>query len=306
VSDLNTFSKPEQQSTRPLDIGEVVHSALKMAENQLRHRAKIIKKSSDVPAVEAVEANLAQVFLNLLVNAAQALPEGAADRNEVVVATSFDPVSSRVVVEISDTGPGIPDELKGRVFDPFFSTKGQEEGMGLGLFICRNIVRDHGGDISFESTPGVGTTFRVEFDAAHGQAEPSREFESPVIADGVIGRALIIDDEAGICRTIERVLADSYRTVSVNSGREALELLARDSSFAVIICDLLMPHISGVEVYEYISTHHPRLDERLVFITGGTFTDLTNEFVASSARPILLKPFDLKEFREVVDSVAQS
>jgi PAS domain S-box-containing protein len=306
VSDLSTFSKPDQQSTRPLDVGEVLRSALKMAENQLRHRARIIRDFSEVPAVTASEANLAQVFLNLLVNAAQAIPEGVADENEVAVTTSVDGAGSKVVVEISDTGPGVPEELRGRIFDPFFSTKGQDEGMGLGLFICRNIVRDHGGDISFESIPDVGTTFRVELPAVEARAEPSREFQSPVIKDGLIGRALIIDDEVGVCRTIERVLAGSYRTTSVNSGREALELLGRDQSFAVIICDLLMPDISGVEVNEHLSKHYPRLEERMVFITGGTFTERTNDLVASTSRPIMLKPFNIKEFREVVDSVAQS
>ncbi|QDG49650.1 PAS domain S-box protein [Persicimonas caeni] len=303
VADLGTFSAPETKLVGPLDVCELMQSALKMADNHLRHRAKLVTRFDEVPAVEANEANLAQVFLNLVVNAAQAIPEGAVDQNEVRVTIRYDEAADQVVVEVADTGEGIADAVKTRIFDPFFSTKGQDEGMGLGLFICRNIVRDHDGEIGFETTPGQGSIFRVLLPASTRQADPSREFETPVSTEGYLGRALIIDDEPGVCRTVARVLGSGFEPVAVHSGREALDLLERDTSFEVVICDLLMPDVSGVEVYEHIRDHVPALEQRMVFVTGGTFTQRSNDFVRTTDRPVILKPFDIKEFREVVAGV---
>ncbi len=303
VSDLSTFSKSDQNARRPIDVREVLESAMRMADNQLRHRARLATDLADVPAVEANEANLAQVFLNLLVNAAQSIPEGAAEDNEVAVALSHDTSTGRVAIEIRDTGVGIPEEVQARVFDPFFSTKGQDEGMGLGLSICRNIIRDHAGEISFASEPGRGTTFRVELPAVAKRAEVSQEFRSPFIAAGLSGRVLIIDDEPRVCRTLERMLRASYETTTVNSGREALDLLEHDRRFDVIVCDLLMPDVTGVDIYETMTARYPLLAERTVFITGGTFTETTSAFVRRTDRPVVLKPFDITDFREVIDSV---
>lgn len=304
VADLGSFSETNDKERGPVDLGELMRSVLKMAQNHLRHRAQLVTNFEAVPTIEANGSNLAQVFLNLVVNAAQAIPEGAVDQNEVRVLLRYDAEQCSAIVEVSDTGTGIEEGIKPRVFDPFFSTKCQGEGMGLGLFICRNIVREYDGEIDFESKPGEGTTFRVQFPAIVTQSGTSREIRSPSPHDGFVGRALIIDDEAGVCRTIERLLRGSYDTASVNSGREALELLEHDSDFDVIICDLLMPDVSGVEVYEHLRSHLPRLEARTVFVTGGTFTERTNDFVDTTHRPVVLKPFDILEFWKVVDEVA--
>jgi PAS domain S-box-containing protein len=304
VADLSTFSASHEAESEPLDVEQILESTIKMAENQLRHRATLVRDYEEVPAVKGVESNLAQVFLNLLVNAAQAIPEGAVEDNEIRVSIHSAESEDAVVISITDTGSGIPEAVQARVFDPFFSTKSPDQGMGLGLSICRNLIHAQGGSIDFTTCDAEGTTFRVELPAVHKTASASQEFQPPRPSGEFSGRALVIDDEPQLGKTIQRALGQAYDTTIVTSGRRALEVLADDKEFAVIICDLLMPDVSGVDVFEQMQSLHPQLVERMVFITGGTFTEVTREFAETCQRPVLLKPFDVQALRELVDEVA--
>ena len=152
-----------------LDVREVLGSALKLVSSQLRHRARVTQDFQDVPPVKACEARLVQVFLNLLVNAAQALPEDRAEENEVRITTALD-LDGRVRVEVSDTGAGMRPEVIERVFEPFFTTKPIGMGTGLGLPICRNIVETHGGSISVHSELGKGSTIRITLPAVRNES----------------------------------------------------------------------------------------------------------------------------------------
>ncbi|MFP4600788.1 MAG: ATP-binding protein, partial [Persicimonas sp.] len=304
VSDLSTFSTTDRGEAQPLDIQNVVESCIRMSENHIRHRARLVRDFHIVPAVHGVESSLAQVFLNLLINAAQSIDEGDVESNEVRVSIRLADAGETVVVEVSDTGGGIPKDVRKRIFEPFFTTKDKQEGMGMGLAICRKLVRSHGGNIYFESSQGQGTTFTVELPADPKEAEASNQFQRPVFAHDQKGRALVIDDEQQVGRTIRRMLIDSYDSVMLTSGRQALELLEEDRDFAVIVCDLLMPDGSGVEMYAEMKRRFPELVERMVFVTGGTFTEATREFVEACEQPIVPKPFDMSEFRAVVDETA--
>ncbi len=172
VQDLKSFSRGNTDRKVPVDVRRVLDSTLEIAANEIRHRAELVRDFRDVPPVLADASRLGQVFLNLLVNAAQAMIEGDASRQELRVATSTD-AAGRAVIEIADTGAGIAPENLERIFDPFFTTKPVGVGTGLGLSICRTIVTALGGDITVESERGRGTTFRVVLPAA----------SSPVIAD---------------------------------------------------------------------------------------------------------------------------
>lgn len=306
VSDLSTFSTSGDGEVMPLDVREIARSSLKMAENQLRHRARISTSFERVPAVEVNESNMAQVILNLLINAAQAIPEGAVDENQIDIVIRYDESGDRVLIEVSDTGEGIPADIRPRIFDPFFSTKGDtEDGMGLGLSICRNIVQAHDGELTFETEAGEGTTFRISLPPVMASPEESGIFESPVLSVEQRGRVLIVDDEAGVRRTIERVLRDKYEVDTAESGRAALDAIAEAGGYSLIICDLLMPEVSGVELYETLERRYPELVDRVVFITGGTFTEATREFVERVDQPVVEKPFDITEFRDIADTVVR-
>jgi PAS domain S-box-containing protein len=183
VRGLKTLSHFDEEHRVALDVRQVLDGAIDIAFNEVRHRARLVKDYRAAPAVLADEAKLAQVFLNLIVNAAQALPEGQADRHEIRVATGRDP-AGRALVEVHDTGPGMTQEVLDRVFDPFFTTKPIGLGTGLGLSICHGIVSALGGEITVESEPGKGTVFRVFLPAAQlGAPEPEEPNAAAVTPD---------------------------------------------------------------------------------------------------------------------------
>ncbi|KQW02889.1 PAS domain-containing sensor histidine kinase [Rhizobacter sp. Root1221] len=167
VKDLKIFSRAEEDRLTAVDVHQVLESTLRMAWTEIRHRARLVKTYGKVPCVDANESRLGQVFLNLIVNAAQAIPEGHANANEIRVVTGTDAIG-RAVVEVRDTGPGMTTETLKMLFTPFFSTKPTGVGTGLGLTMCQRIVNGLGGEIAVESQPGSGTTFKVILPAARG------------------------------------------------------------------------------------------------------------------------------------------
>ncbi|MGA3124092.1 MAG: ATP-binding protein, partial [Polyangiaceae bacterium] len=161
VRGLKAFSRQDDHRAEPTDVRVVLDRAIDMADNTIRHRARLVRSVSNVPLVFANELRLNQVFVNLLLNAAQAIPEGHRDSNEIRVRAWFEERNSAVIVEVEDTGTGMTPDVRARIFEPFFTTKPIGTGTGLGLSICYGIVHGLGGTIDVESRPGDGTTFRV-------------------------------------------------------------------------------------------------------------------------------------------------
>jgi signal transduction histidine kinase len=165
VQDLKTLSRQEDESTGPVDLAAVVRGAARMASHELRSRARLVEDCAQVPPVLGNATRLGQVFLNLIVNAAHAMPQGREHENEIRVRARLE-ATGRVTVEVADTGCGIPQENLERIFDPFFTTKPVGEGTGLGLAVCHSIITSHGGTLTVESVVGRGTTFRITLPAA--------------------------------------------------------------------------------------------------------------------------------------------
>ena len=297
VQDVRTFSRPDEGTSGLVDVRVILESSINMARNEIRHRARLIKEYTDVPGVEANESKLGQVFLNLLVNAAQALPVGEAKNNEIRVRTYASPYGD-AVVEIQDTGPGIPKEIVDRVFEPFFTTKPAGVGTGLGLAICRNIVAAVGGDVSVVSAES-GSTFRVTLPPAAEFRQRQDSTSPPARRRAYRARVLIVDDEPAVARAIRRDLAKQHEVTIVNSGRQAVELLLEDGEFDIVFCDLMMPDITGMDVFERVRSAGGDLTERFVFMTGGAFTQQAREFLASVDNICLDKPFQPDEIREL-------
>jgi signal transduction histidine kinase/CheY-like chemotaxis protein len=293
VRDLKLFSRSEEPSRAVVDLRSVLERVLRIADNEIRHRATLSLDFGPVPRVDANDSQVGQVFLNLLVNAAQSIPEGAADRNQIRVVTRTDP-EGRAVIEIHDTGVGIADAIKPRIFAPFFTTKGDGAGTGLGLSICHGIVTAHGGQIELDSVEGRGSVFRVLLPAS--TAEPAAAFRSrspepPRALLRPSGRFLAVDDEIGILSIYRRLLG-ADQCVTCSSGADALALLRRGERFDAILCDLMMPQTSGMDVHDELIRTAPDLAARMVFVTGGAFTDRARQFLALETNPVLDKPFD--------------
>jgi signal transduction histidine kinase len=299
VRDLRVFSRPEEDRREAVEVQKVLESSIRMARNELRHRAKVIRQFGAVPLVEANEARLGQVFLNLLVNAAQAIPEGQTDRNSITITTAL--ADEMVVVDIADTGGGIPPEVLPRIFDVFFTTKPIGVGTGLGLAICHRILTAMNGRIEVKSVVGEGTTFRV----ALTRARSRRTVEMPAVRAiapeaGRIAAVLVIEDEPALGRVLQRLLAP-HRVVVVTRAREALERLAAGAKFDLILCDLMMPEMTGMDFHAELARTSPEIAARVVFMSGGAFTQGAREFLETAPNLRIDKPIDTVRLRRLVE-----
>ncbi|MBI2892566.1 MAG: PAS domain S-box protein [Deltaproteobacteria bacterium] len=302
VRDLGTFSRSDATMARPIDVRPVVESAVRMVANELRHQARLVLELGAVPLVVADEARLGQVFVNLLVNAAQALAAAEPSREKAVRVTTRTDTGGRAVVEVADTGPGIAPGVVGRIFDPFFTTKSVGKGTGLGLSICHGIVKALGGEISVESEVGLGTTFRVTLPAAPEGSRATVPPPPPPPSAPRRGRILVVDDEPLIGTCLERLLGSEHDVVVASSAREALGTITGPVSFDVILCDLMMPEMTGMDLYEELSRSHPGQLERIIFLTGGAFTERAESFLEEVPNTRVQKPFDLASLRALISA----
>ncbi|WP_373047056.1 ATP-binding protein [Vulgatibacter sp.] len=304
VQDLKTFSRSDEGECQgPLDVREVLAASLSIARQELKHRALLEQELGPTPPVVANDGRLGQVFLNLLVNAAQAIPEGNAGEQRIRVVTRTAP-SGRAVIEVHDTGAGIPEAIRERIFDPFFTTKPAGLGTGLGLSICRNLVAQMGGRLSFTSEVGRGTTFVVELPPAAAEAPeagPPAPAPAAARAPGGGSRILVIDDEPLICNAVQRSLGSRHEVHVARDGREALERLRAGEPFDLLLCDLMMPEVTGMEIHEELARSHPALLARTAFLTGGAFTERARAFLDETTVPVLHKPFSASALREFVE-----
>jgi PAS domain S-box-containing protein len=295
VRDLQALTRVPEERVAKVDLRAAIERCLEIADHQIRHRARVINELEDIPAVRGSEGRIVQLFLNLLVNAAQAIPVGSADSQWIKLKTSTR--DTNVIVAISDSGVGIAEDALGRIFDPFYTTKPVGEGTGLGLAICRSIVTAMGGEIEVESTPGKGTTFRVVLPIAGD--EPPRP-EPPPRATKPIDkkRVLVIDDEPMVGHLVAKVLS-AHDVIAETSARAALTRLVADHGFDLILCDLMMPELTGMDFYDQLP---PELQRRIVFLSGGAFTARAQSFLDSVPNRRLAKPFDVEALTAVLIS----
>ena len=301
VRDLKTFSRADHETAADIDLHRLVESSLHIAGHELKRRARVVRELGPVPAVRVNEARLGQVLLNLLVNAAQAIPEGAPEAHQVRVTTRTDG-AGRAVVEVADTGQGIRRELLGRIFEPFFTTKPQGVGTGLGLWISRNIVLGARGELEVDSTPGAGSTFRVVLPPAPAP-EPARAAPAPGEPRGPRARVLVVDDDVLVANAIRRGLAKEHEVVVETSARAALARIEAGEPFGAIVCDLMMPEMNGMELHAEVARLSPESGRRVIFVTGGAFTNDARQYLEAVPNPRLEKPFDAEALRGAIRQV---
>lgn len=296
VRNLRRLSRVEAPDHRvPIDLREVIEVTARLAGNQVSHQARFEVESPNEPLIVDGDAGrLGQVVLNLLVNAAQAVPAGRPD-NLIRLSARRD--ANEAILEVEDNGPGIEADALTRIFDPFFTTKPVGLGTGLGLSVCKGIVAALGGTIEARSAPGAGASFRVVLPLSAAHATPKKSEPPALIArpaaeeptQSARPRVLIIDDDEHVSRVIALALRQFDVTV-INRSQEALSVLA-DQSFDVVLCDLMMPKVTGIDIHRELSRQNPAQAERMIFLTGGSFSPNTDAFLATVTNPCLRKPF---------------
>jgi CheY-like chemotaxis protein/anti-sigma regulatory factor (Ser/Thr protein kinase) len=242
---------------------------------------------------------LQQVLMNLLANA---LKYGAGGPVSVTVTTD----GADAVIEVADNGPGITPEVLPRIFESFYTTKPRGMGTGLGLPISLGIVRALGGEITVDTHPGEGAIFRVRLPAgelsAPGPVTPVPDDARP--RSFARRRILAVDDEALLLKAYRRMLADTHELVTALGGHEALRTLERDAAFDVVLCDLQMPEMSGMELHAAVRARHPALADKFLFVTGGAFSSDARRFLEDSVAAIIHKPFRIEDLLSLVDKIA--
>jgi signal transduction histidine kinase/CheY-like chemotaxis protein len=300
VADLKTLARQGEDRLEPIDVEKTLHWAIGVTMAEIRHRAKLVKNFEAIPPVRGDEARLGQVFVNILLNAAQAIEPGHAHENEIIVNTSAP--EGRVIIEVLDSGMGIPEQNLTKIFDPFFTTKPRGVGTGLGLSICHEIIASMRGSLTAANRPTGGARFVVELPAMPGgQAQvmraARRRNSSPPAAQAA--RILIIDDEGLAAKALGRILRE-HRVEIADHAPTGLQM-ALERTYDVIFCDLMMPELSGMAVHEAVERKAPHVADRMVFVTGGTFTEEARSFATRHAGRCLFKPFDTSLVKAAIE-----
>ena len=299
---LGTFSRADDDHAELIDITRIIDDACSMVFNQIRYRARLVKQFEPIPTLAAYPGRIAQALVNLLTNAAEAIEGGAYDKHRIVVSTRKE--GRDVVVAVSDTGKGIGQEHRDRLFTPGFTTKAHQGGLGLGLSVCRRVAEEHGGRLEVQHLEGSGTRFELVLpvDTGLSAAEPCRESRPISDLPQERPRLLIVDDDAMVLSALRRRLRRRFETATALGGVEALAFLSEDSDFDSIVCDLMMPEVDGKSFYETVVEEHPQLAERIVFMSGGAFTPRLRKFAASVPNPVLQKPVSREDLEAILAS----
>ncbi len=298
------MARQQQPERGAVAINDVVSAALDITGYAVRTSSieVALDLSKNIPLILADADQLHQVLLNLIINAQQSLQDQPAPR-QIRVTSCFDSLADVVCITVADNGPGIPEPLRARVFEPYFTTKPTGIGLGVGLAVSLGIVEAHGGTLAVKCPIEGGAVFTIALpvgavDATGADTVPARN------ASATRRTILIVDDEAEIRETLAEILTGArHRVVTASSGREALERMAAEH-YDVILTDIRMPDLDGRALYREIERRWPGQSGRVVFVTGDTLASALREFVSESGRPVIEKPFLPSEVRRVVAELA--
>jgi CheY-like chemotaxis protein/two-component sensor histidine kinase len=300
AKDLRIFTRERPSATQAsADVNHVIESSIRLAWTEIRHKAQLERRLSEVPRARGSENRLGQVVLNLVLNAAQAIPAGRADHNRIAVTSALDASGENVIITVADTGSGIPEVDLPKIFTPLFTTKAV--GTGLGLAICERIVRDLGGRIEVESRQGEGSLFRVLLPVADPPPSSARGADAPaatLVAER--RRVAIIDDEPPLLRALTRILDKRHSVRSFQSAEAALKAIDEGDRFDVILCDVMMPVVTGIEFFHRLAKDKPELAERVVFLSGGSANPTVRAALGALPNRRLEKPCDTDKLLEVI------
>jgi signal transduction histidine kinase/ligand-binding sensor domain-containing protein/ActR/RegA family two-component response regulator len=344
VRGLATFNRSEEERRIEVPLPEVIDHAVRLTHNEVRHSAELKLELGNTPKVIGDPGRLTQVLINLLINARHAIPPGAADRHHVTIRTRAGG-DGTAILEVEDNGAGMPPEVLAHAFDPFFTTKRIGEGTGLGLSICHGIITGLGGKISLDSVVGRGTTVRLTLPGVPPTTTTTAPTVPPLaaratplvvaapvpavavrpsviaapddhavvapaaaatIAAGSRPRVLVVDDDVSVANVLARLLRGECEVTVLSNGEDVVRLVTAGERFDVILTDVMMPVMSGLELRDQLAEIAPSQARRIAFITGGVFSAETSERLELLAVPTLAKPVDAVALRRVVRHLAEA
>lgn len=302
VRQMRSLSRAKNSTPGPVDVRGVIDNVLAMVGNEIRYRGQLVTQCDVAPRVWAREGELEQAFLGLLLYVARSMPEQPNLERQIGVTTGADEHGNARVV-VTDDGPPIPPETRARLFDPFASG----ETLGLGLAMCQAVLASLEGQLAVTSDPEYGTRFEVVLPGYDGAAAaesrrslapiPSLSLPPPQTARA---RVLVIDDDPGVASTLRAMLEAHHEVTSVERAREALHLLMGEQEFDVVFCDLVMPELSGMELFSALELNRPQIVDRFVFMTGGVFTPEAERFLSRVPNLRIEKPFSLTRVEQLL------
>ena len=308
VKTFLAMARQEPTKARDINLRDTVDAALEFTGYALRgSNIKVqVRMARELPPIHADAAQLQQVLVNLIVNAQHALDErDRDDKRELKISTSFRERDQEVVLKIKDNGPGMPEHVRRRIFEPLFTTKDVSTGTGIGLALCHRIIKSHGGKMKVESKEGEGTSFVIRFPVST-TASTAEETTDQLTETKTSGRALVIDDEPDVGELIGEILKrEGYSVDLAHSGTHALERL-QGGGYDIILSDLRMPGFNGHDLFQELTDNSRDLVGKLAFITGDTMSGRAREFLASTGRPYLEKPISPKDVRRLLAKMADS
>ena len=307
VRNLLTFARKRQSTRMMVDVNDVVREtlALRAYEQRVHNLGVVQSLGNGLPQVFADGHQVKQILLNLIINAEQAML-AAHGRGTLTVRTWHDVDTEAIVVEVNDDGPGMTEEMQAKIFDPFFTTKEVGKGTGLGLSVAYAIVQEHGGRIWVSSQPGLGASFFVELPVAGEARQSYAPVAAPVSLTAFKGlRALVVEDEPALGAAVAEALTDVGFVVDrAGDGEEGLTRLTQ-GTYDLIVCDLKMPRIDGMQFYRAMAAATPALARRVIFVTGAVAGTDAERFLEETGCRWLAKPFRLGDLlRAARDALA--
>ncbi len=296
VRNLLTFARKRHTTRAMVDVNQIVREtlALRSYEQTLANISIIEALPSGLPLAFADPHQFQQVLLNLIINAEQAML-AAHGRGTLILRSWHDLDGDAVVLEVNDDGPGVPEDVQPRIFDPFFTTKEVGKGTGLGLTVAYAIIQEHGGRITVKSEPGAGASFFVSLPVTDGPVKPALPKEAERTDVGAGALVLVVEDEAALGAAVAESLADAGFVVDrAGDGEEALTRV-KARAYDLIICDLKMPRVDGMEFYRTLEREHPEAARRILFVTGDVAGTEAERFFEETGCRWLAKPFRLRD-----------
>jgi len=313
VQNLLSFARKQKPERTLSNVNDILERTIELRNYELsvNNIEIVLKLDGNLPQTIADAHQLQQIFLNVITNAEHAMLE-AHGRGQLSITSRTDPRKNRIIVEICDDGPGIPEEHLNRIFDPFFTTKEVGKGTGLGLSLSYGIIKEHGGDIFASSWPGGGAAFIIELPIITRLREDSStlpdlipqgsQFENLVRGK----RILVVDDEEYILDFFIEVFQPlPVQVDTAKNGRAAMAKL-QDDDYDLIVSDFKMPQMSGRELFHWIREERPHLASRMIFVTGDTVSMETRSFFEDNCSRYLAKPFKIEEVKEVIRQTLES